>query len=245
MMQMNRKKRLLFDHLPKCGGMTVDKNLIEAYPSELVFTTSGSDPMHTVEIFKTLPQKDRWNFELISGHLTNKLIDYVHPNTRVITMFRHPIDRVVSLFKHATRDKSHYLYDFIKSNKLTIADFETFPTIEFKNWYVFHFSGWTKKEIDASPRESLEVAYENILTQYKVIGFQDNMELFLNFIEKEFELKLSFKELFENKSPKSELSLDLDEECKSNIVKANALDIELFDRLISLRKDGFISNQAI
>jgi len=225
--------------------MTVDKNLIEANPSELVFTTSGSDPMYTVEIFKTLPQEIRWNFELISGHLTNELIDYVHPDTCNITMFRHPIDRVVSLFKHAIRDKSHYLYDFIKINKLTISDFETFPTVEFKNWYVFHFSGWTKKEINASPEKSLEVAYENILNRYKVIGFQDNMELFLNFIEKEFELKLSFKELFENKSPMVESSLDLDAEFKSRIVKANALDIELFDRLMSLRRNGFISNQAI
>jgi hypothetical protein len=241
-MKMTHKKRLLFDHLPKCGGMTVDKNLIEAYPNESVYTTSGSDPMHTVEIFKTFPQEIRWKFELISGHLTNQLIDYVHPDTRNITMLRNPIERVVSLFNHANRDKSHYLYDFIKLNKLTISDFETFPTIEFKNWYVFHFSGWSKKQIDSSPKESLELAYENILTRYKVIGFQDNMESFLNFIEKEFVIKLSFKELFENKSPKAESSLDLDAECKSRIVKANALDIELFDRLLSLRKNGFISN---
>jgi hypothetical protein len=242
MMQMNRKKRLLFDHLPKCGGMTVDKNLIEAYPSELVFTTSGSDPLSTVEGFNSLPQAVRWNFELISGHLTNELIDYVHPDTRNITMFREPIERLVSLFKHAIRHTPHYLHDFIKDNKLTISDFETFPTIEFKNWYVFHFSGWTTAEIEASPKESLEVAYENILTRYKVIGFQDNMDLFLNFIENEFELELTSKDLFVNQSPKSESLLDLDEECKSRIVKANDLDVELFDRLISLRKNGFILN---
>jgi hypothetical protein len=236
------ERRLLFDHLPKCGGMTVDKNLIQAYPSELVFTTSGGNLFGKVNEFKNLSQEVRWRFELISGHLTNELVDYVHPATLNITMLREPIDRIISFFKHAIRTESHYLHEFILSNKLSNLDFEIVPTIEVRNWYVHHFSAWTKEEVVTSPKESLEAAYKNILANYKVIGFQDKMDFFLNYLEKEFELELNYKKSFRNKSPKSDPEIIFDEDFKKKITEANSLDIELFERLMQLRKNGLIIN---
>jgi hypothetical protein len=81
-----RPKKVLFDHLPKCGGTTLNKYLEAHYPPGKIFSTHVSKSAESVRFFKALPVNTRYEYSLVKGHLTNELFDYADPKCIKITL---------------------------------------------------------------------------------------------------------------------------------------------------------------
>jgi hypothetical protein len=82
------KHKLLFIHIPKCGGSTVTEGLRNAGDSPFLFVADGS-----VMINGHTPQHATWQELQKAGWRTP-------PGFRVAALVRHPIERALSAFRY-------------------------------------------------------------------------------------------------------------------------------------------------
>jgi hypothetical protein len=67
----HRPGKIFFDHLPKCGGTTLNNYLMSQFPSRKVFFVDGES---SIKFFKESPEAFRFKFDFIFGH--NCIRDY-------------------------------------------------------------------------------------------------------------------------------------------------------------------------
>ncbi len=227
-----KPKPLVFDHIPKCAGTAVYDFVSKYYSYREKYGTGVK--IDAVNKFKNSSEKKRYNYKLISGHLTYLLLDYVRQDAIVTTVFREPIDRIISHYYYAKMHKGHYLHKraFIDNN-FTVKEYCTLiKSVELNNFYIRRFSGLNEKEIKTSPKKAIAQAYDYIDKKYDIVGFQDNIPYFMDkLIEKTNLPKGSYKDKVINKSLNKKSVKDLDTETINVIGNHNSLDIELYEKL--------------
>lgn len=177
----SRPKKLLFDHLPKCGGSSLGRYFSAQYIPRRVFTTNGLTPLDSVREFKEYPEKKRYSFDLVQGHCVHELLDYVHPECIKATLFRDPVDRIVSYYFYARqRDKGHYLYSTLNDTGMGLDEFVGSDlTSEIRNFYTCHFLGIEPCVAESAPQESVAKAADLIRRTYDVFGFLEDVGAFV------------------------------------------------------------------
>ena len=118
----SRPRKILFDHLPKCGGSSLNAYLEAHYPMRKRFSI-GRNPTASVDEFKAFSRYKRHGYDLVKGHLAHKLLDYAHPECLKITVFREPVDRIVSHYYYAKRNETHYLYSKILKSRMNLEEY--------------------------------------------------------------------------------------------------------------------------
>lgn len=225
----HRPRRVLFDHLPKCGGSTINRYLSRHYPRRFRFKTHGERAGESVKEFLALPQSSRYNYRLIFGHRTNQLLDYVHPDTITLTIFRDPIDRVVSNYFFAKQNVRHRLHDYVMKSNVQLEDFVLSglsPTL--RNYYATHFTGRTIEEVERDPEESVRLALEMILKQFDIVGFQEDLPAVVQKLRKSAHLSIPFDNPTRNKTIERLPLQEVPEKTKKTIADVNFLDVELY-----------------
>lgn len=236
-----KPKRVLFDHLPKCAGTVISDYLIMHYPERVIFKTDVRRPQHSVQQFQSMSEHLRYNFYLITGHLTHRLLDFVHPETITMTVFRDPVDRLISHYYHVRRDRKHYLHDQVMGSNLSLEDYiSSGLSGELRNLYTTHFTGCSIKEVEMAPEESVQRAFLEITTKYDFIGFQDNLLPMINRLRNTAHLHLLFHNRPQNKTRNKPKYEDIDEKVKNSIAKVNFLDVKLY-AILKESEDKFIS----
>ncbi len=117
----NSAEVIVFYHLPKSGGTTLNAILKRNYPAE-AFVECGPDTHAFVAELKTWPAERLAAIRLLQGHFPFGLHDLLPQPARCFTLLRDPIERVISYYYHARRDRAHYLYDLIHDNDWSLAD---------------------------------------------------------------------------------------------------------------------------
>jgi len=226
---IHRPRRVLFDHLPKCAGTTIIEFLLKQYPRRLVYNTNYLQHAESVNKFKSLSKKSRYRYHLIVGHLTNDLLDYVHPDTIKMTIFRDPVDRVISYYFFVKQQKQHYLHDRVVKSNMRLEDFaSSFLSVEMRNWYTTHFTGLSIEQAESNPKESLRRAVKIISKKYGIIGFQDDLPAVTNKLITSAHLYKKFDNQVLNKTRKRIEIEEVPENTKKTITEVNFLDIKLY-----------------
>ena len=228
----SRPRKIIFDHLPKCGGSSLNAYLEAHYPKRKTFSIDGLNPTASVEKFKALSTNNRYRYDLVKGHLAHELLDYVHPECLKVTVFREPVDRIISHYYYAKRTPNHYLYSKILESGMSLEEYATSDLSgELCNWYTTHFSGLTISDAERSPEESVTKAVEVVLKRYDIIGLLDS---FISFVET---LRSQAKLRYEYQNKKVNVTKnrpDLNNTAQSTIKKieeVNHLDIALYSKI--------------
>lgn len=234
---ISNQKPVVFDHLPKCGGSSINKYLTSSFPIKRTYAINGSNPHKSVEIFLNLNTKKRYGAKLVYGHLANKLFDVANPESIRATVLREPIDRIISHYYYVKRNKDHYLYKKIEEENIQLSEYCYHDLSgELQNWYVTHFTGLSLSEVEKNPKKSVDLAFKNVIDKYHVIGFQDDIPLFINNLKRAANINTQFKNEIINATKKRIGTSQLDKSVLDKISKKNSLDIELFNRLYNLKK---------
>jgi len=231
----NRPRKILFDHLPKCGGSSLNVYLSLHYPRKKTFSIDGWAPAESIDKFKNLSQNKRHGYDLVKGHFAHELLDYVHPDCFKVTVLREPVDRIISHYFYAKRTPGHYLYPKIVERGMSLEEYATSGLSgELRNWYTTHFSGLALSDAEKYPEESVTKAIEVLLARYDIIGLLNNFASFVETLQRKAKLRYEYKDGKDNVT-KDRLSLyDVSPSTLEKIEKINHLDIAFYKRIISL-----------
>ena len=115
-------KSVIFLHIPKVGGTTVNRIIDRQYKPNTIYRVRDDDSRHKriqdcVDEFKLLPSSEKEEIEVVMGHMGFGIHNFLPQPSVYITMLRDPVERVISYYYYVLRTSNHYLYQKVTSEK--------------------------------------------------------------------------------------------------------------------------------
>ena len=98
------KRPVLFEHIPKTAGSTVNNILHRHY--HRVFAVESLRSLQSIEGFQRRPEGQRARLQLVRGHGASLLRDTLD-NPYVFTFLRHPMERMLSQYNYIRSRSDH------------------------------------------------------------------------------------------------------------------------------------------
>lgn len=96
------KKALVFIHIPKTGGLTMEGLISRQYPKKSTFWLSLQRP-ELVSEFAAMPKEDRAKLECLMGHIPFGYCKHLPRPATHATLLRDPVARFISEYRHLVR----------------------------------------------------------------------------------------------------------------------------------------------
>ena len=234
------KKTLIFVHIPKTAGTTFARIL------RLNYFLWRKDRVYWKDYQMTKPidqmsQKECNKLDVIHGHLSFGIHEYLDKPFHYVTFLRDPVKRVISFYNHILSHPNHYLYEEVAVSGMSISDFiDSGLTQELDNLQVRMLQGDEHAipygEVNAS---HLSLAKDNIERYFPVVGLTEYFDESIYLIRKHL-WKLIPYYVISNRNTLN--NQDVAIEIKQKIREQNRYDIELYEwakaRLFAQLDDG-------
>src|SRR5262249_17956336 len=216
------RKALIFLHIPKTAGTTLNRIIEWQYSPLAIFTMDPHRIRATAERFQRLPEARRRRFQVVRGHLFYGIHEFLPQGATYITLLRDPVSRLLSSYYFVLRRPLNPLHRKLKKEGLSIEDcIRLFP--DRNNTQCRFIAG--VKDLASDDERLLEMAKENLIKSFSVVGICERFEESLVLISKTFGWELS---IYENhKVAKSRPKVD--PQLAEVIREYNRLDVELYE----------------
>lgn len=224
-------RKLLFEHVPKCGGTSMSDYLRRHYPARMTYDIYGRRP-HELQTFMGLPEPERHAYELILGHGVNPLLDHCDPGMVAVTILREPVARIVSHYYFVKATPGHYLHKQVMAEQMTLSDYAASGiSPELRNDMVCRFLNVTPDEAAADPEGSVDAAWNALQERYDVVGVLERLAPAMEAIRLAAGLSSRWKDRRINRT-KGRVPIEKITADDRRVIEAhNALDIELYRRV--------------
>lgn len=233
---------LIFLHMPKAGGITLEGIIKRQYPGGRFFRFTGSD--ENAAAFCALPESERAEFDVLSGHVYFGIHEHVPRPCTYITMLRHPVERIVSLYHYVRRSPDHYLYNFGFADRRDVEDFVRRPiTPEIDNWQTRLLNPRPERFLPVGGVDGamLERAMANLAEHFAVVGVTERFDDTLELLRSRFGwTDLSYER--RNAMPGRSSADELPASTVEAIFEANRFDAELHRFAAELLEDAILRN---
>jgi hypothetical protein len=219
---------LLFLHIPKAAGSTLNKIIERQYPARSIYKIDTEEPQRSMDEFKALPPTAKAQLKVLLGHMPFGFHQYFTQPTTYITILRDPVDRIVSMYFYILRHKKHYLHKELTSRNISLEEFVSEGySPETENGMVkaisANFTPW-----GGATRADLETALANVEKHFSVVGISERFDETLWLMKKRFGWRFPYY-LKENVTPERPAKERISPEALQTIQKNNLLDQELYD----------------
>jgi hypothetical protein len=175
------ERNLIFIHLPKTAGTTLQAVIARQFPRDAIFTIDGSRVWESVNQFKDLPEEERRRIRCLKGHMPFGLHQYLSRPADYITLFRDPVDRVISDYYFILRTPVHHLHDEVVSRRMGLREYvSTGISFEANNGQTRWISGAPGSDsttaVEALPVDALEKAKANLHNHFAAVGLTDRFD---------------------------------------------------------------------
>jgi hypothetical protein len=222
MMRAMAERALLFLHLPKTAGTTLNRILEWQYNPLSIFTIDPYRIRATAERLAQLSESRRRRIRVIRGHFYYGLHDILPQGGTYITILRDPVARLFSSYYFVQRRPLHPLHRKVKGGRISVEDFIRL-TLHRQNLQCRMIAGIKGgEEID---ERALEKAKRHLADTFSVVGISDRFEESLMLMAATFGWEVPFYE--SRKVAKSRPKRD--PETVEMIRKHNRLDLELYE----------------
>ena len=225
----NNQKAVIFLHIPKAGGSTLNSILKRQYKSATIFSIDSKRVVESMEEFKQLPNQQLEKIKLLKGHMYFGLHEYLPVPSTYITVVREPVDRVISMYYFVLREKKHKHYKRATSAKDLKDYIFKVRAKQLNNFQTRLLAGMNSLEVEFGncSNEMLEAAKNNLRKYFSVVGTTARFDETLILLKQKlgWHLPLYARMNVTNKRPQKE---QISKDTLNTIVELNQLDIELY-----------------
>lgn len=116
---MPDNRQLLFNHIPKTGGVTLRIVLNRVYGEKNIFQVKSTDISGSLSIYSNLSKGEREHFAVVAGHGAELFLPLMDNPCR-ITILREPVSLFLSQYYYLKNTRDAGFYDEV--NRLAGAD---------------------------------------------------------------------------------------------------------------------------
>lgn len=226
------EKSVIFLHIPKAAGSTLNKIVEKQYDSNTVFKINGNCPQESINEFKKLTEVQREQIRLVNGHMPFGLHEFLPQPYTYITMVRDPVERIISSYYFVLQTSGHYLNKKVTSSNMSLNEYVgSGISKELNNGQVRLLAATNAKSKNVGfgqcSVEMLQLAKKNLQENFSVVGLVERFDETLLLLKRTF----GWKNLFYVKHNVTKSRSDKQEISKNTlklIEKQNSLDIELY-----------------
>lgn len=231
------REALIFLHIPKTAGTTLNRIIESQYSPFAIFTMDPHRIRATAARFKRLPEARRRRLQVVRGHLFYGIHEFLPQGATYITMLREPVARLLSAYYFVLRRPLNPLHRKLKRERLRIEDcVRLFPD---RNNTQCRFIAGIK---DTAIRDErlLAIAKENLTKSFSVVGISERFEESLMLMAATFAWKIRF---YDNRRV-AKTRPQIDPGAVEMIRDHNRLDLELYEFGKGLFEESLQKNEA-
>lgn len=222
---------IIFLHIKKTAGTTL-RNIIlrNHHPSE-TFIIDHAFGYHHLHDLKNLSPHSKKNIKMVTGHIPFGIHKHIPGKSTYITLLRDPVDRVISYYYHILKHLDHYQHQWLKANKITLAQFARSHNIkEIGNAQVRQIAGiWDNpNQKHLNQDDLLKKALENIEKHFLLVGITELFTESLVLLKEKLhwqDCRFIPMNINSNRLRKEDISSEI----QTIIAETNALDVQLYD----------------
>ena len=229
---------LIFLHLPKTAGMTLRPVVSKRYKLSTTYRIE-SDVNADINRFIAMPATDRYSIDLLMGHMSFGLHEYLEPGTKYVTVLRDPIERVWSEYRFLRSNTFHPLHTAVSN--MSLQDYLTSNiTNQASNGQTRLLCGNHKPGFpgiaarDALHEGHLQLAINNLKYHFLVAGSQEYFDETLLLLKTR--LKWWGWPVYVRRNVTLGKKQALTSEEAELIRSANTLDVELYQHVMNVLK---------
>jgi Galactose-3-O-sulfotransferase len=216
------RKALIFLHIPKTAGTTLNRIIEWQYNPLSIFTMDPYRIRATVDRLKTLSEQRRRRLQVVRGHLYYGVHEFLPQGATYITMLREPVARFLSSYYFIQRRPLHPMHRKVTTERVGVEDFIRL-TPHRQNLQCSLIAGI--KSEGACDERILDQAKENLVKSFSVVGICERFEESLVLIAKTFNWEIPF---YENRKV-SKTRPQVEPSAIEMIREHNRLDLELYE----------------
>jgi hypothetical protein len=221
---------ILFLHLHRTGGTTLNKIIEDIYQEYEVYHIKGKPYREFVQKLKNQPDKQKSKYRVIKGHHFFGLHESLPQNSAYVTMVREPFKRVLSLYYWAMERPNFPGHKRIVQENINFETYMQGKNAVLDNGMTRHIAGY---DLDRIPygqcgTDLLTIAKKNIKKYFLAVGltefFDESLLLFKRTLGWQKMPLYKKYHVTKNKPPKIEVSNSV----YNRIKRCIELDLELY-----------------
>jgi hypothetical protein len=231
------QRALIFLHIPKTAGTTLNRIIEWQYNPLTIFTMDPYRIRATPERLKKLPEARRRRLRIVRGHFYYGIHEFLPQGATYITMLREPVARFLSAYYFLQRRPLHPMHRKVTSERIGVEDFIRL-TPHRQNLQCSLIAGI--KGNGKCEERTLDIAKANLEKSFSVVGISERFEESLMLMAKTFDWDVPF---YENRKV-SKTRPKVEPSAVEMIKEHNRLDIELYEFGKSLFEASLARNQT-
>lgn len=182
---------LIFLHIPKTAGTTLNRIIEWQYDPRLIYTIDPYQIRATVGRLQTLPEERRRRLRVVRGHLIYGVHEFLPQGGTYITMLRDPVKRVLSSYQFILRRPLHPLHRKLKAKGIGVEEFLNY-TAKRQNLQTKMLAG--VPYVGPCDEETLARAIAHADKSFRVVGLSERFQESLLMIASSFGWKIPYYE---------------------------------------------------
>lgn len=226
-----RNCAIIFVHIPKAAGTTLNKILARQYGLNRVFALKAGMKGRSLQDFEQMPAVQRQKLKVVRGHFNFGLHPLLPQPSTYITLLRDPVDRALSHYYYVLKFPTHYLHAQIAGQQMSLKDYVSSDlSVELDNHQTRMVAGGeaASAPVGHCSAQVLDVAKQHLQEQFAVVGTVERFDETLILLKEVFGWATPFyakANVTQNRPKRRSLST---EELEL-ITSRNQIDLELYD----------------